>query len=223
MVSSLGQLCTYKDSDLTDEASALGDAPTPRPEALTPSEIKADIIAKLSHTSPREIMTSYLEFIHPWFGILSQSAMFQQHPTTWDTAPLDFSLLCFSIKVLNTAPQTPQPQDTYVLDSEHRSMYLMSKAWIALLDAAGLNSIDFVKARLLINLFEVSHRLYPTAYLSIAATVRAADALAVFLPSGASHSFSETVREEYRLMWCGIAVVDRFVTDIICNQHSPFL
>jgi hypothetical protein len=57
-----------------------------------------------------------------------------------------------------------------------------------MLEGAGLNSIDFVEARLLINIFEVSHRLYPAAYLSIAATVRAADAVAAFQLQGASQS-----------------------------------
>jgi hypothetical protein len=61
MVPSLGQLCIYKDSDLTDEA--LGEVPNP--EAFTPSDIKADIIVKLSSTDPREIMTNYSETIHP--------------------------------------------------------------------------------------------------------------------------------------------------------------
>jgi hypothetical protein len=45
-------------------------------------------------------------------------------------------------------------------------MYLISKAWISLLEGAGLNSIDFEKARLLVNIFEVSHGIYPAAYLS---------------------------------------------------------
>jgi hypothetical protein len=80
-----------------------------------------------------------------------------------------------------------------------------------ILEGAGLNSIDFVKARLVINIFEVSHGFYPAAYLSIAATIRAADALLVFEQEGASQSLEETDTEEYRIMWCGIAVIDRYV------------
>lgn len=157
-------------------------------------------------------MTSYSETIHPWLGIFSQFTLSHQHPIAWDTQPVDFVLLCFAVELLNSHPR--RLGVTNVLDTELRSMYLMSKAWISLLEGAGLNTIEFVKARLLINTFEISHRLYPAAYLSIAAIVRAADALAVFLPQGAPHSFSEKVTEEYRLMWCGIAILDR------CISHS---
>lgn len=94
-------------------------------------------------------------------------------------------------------------------------MYLMSKAWISLLEGAGLNSIDLVKARLAVNVFEVSHGLYPAAYLSIAAAVRAADALVAFQQHGTSQSYTETDRDEYRIMWCGIAVIDRFAIQMI--------
>ena len=107
-------------------------------------------------------------------------------------------------------------------------MYLKSKAWISLLEGAGLNSINFVKARLVVNIFEVSHGLYPAAYLSIAATVRAADALAIFHHEGESQPLAETDPSEYRIMWCGIAVIDRFVTQITCtivlfSAHQQFI
>jgi hypothetical protein len=61
LLSSLSQLCIYGDSELTDEAS--GDALNP--EALTPADIKANTIAKLSSTNPRDVMTTYSETIRP--------------------------------------------------------------------------------------------------------------------------------------------------------------
>jgi hypothetical protein len=93
LLSSLGQLCIYGDSESADEAS--GDALNP--EALTPADIKANIIARLSSTTPREIMTTYSETIRPWFWIFSQSTFSRQHPTTWDTASVDFSLLALQL------------------------------------------------------------------------------------------------------------------------------
>jgi hypothetical protein len=74
-----------------------------------------------------------------------------------------------------------------------------------------------VKARLVVNIFEVSHGLYPAAYLSIAAIVRAADALAIFHHEGGSQPLAETDPSKYRIMWCGIAVIDRYVTQITCT------
>lgn len=88
-------------------------------------------------------------------------------------------------------------------------MYLLSKSWISLLEGAGLNSVKFVKARLLINLFEVAHGFAVEAYFSIANVVRAADALLVFQQQPMPQSMAETDMEEYMLMWCGIAILDR--------------
>lgn len=95
-------------------------------------------------------------------------------------------------------------------------MYLSSKSWLALLEGAGLNSIDLVKSRLLITLFEVVHGLYPAAYLSIAATVRAADALSIYNSEDASLSrsldvISKKQREEITELWFGIMILDRCV------------
>lgn len=66
-----------------------------------------------------------------------------------------------------------------------------------------------MKARLLITLFEVSHGFDIAAYLSISNTVRAADAFVVFRQQGASQTFVEQDLEEYKIMWWGIAILDR--------------
>lgn len=130
-----------------------------------------------------------------------------QHPASWDAASVDFVLLCFGIVLLTSAPE--EVQGGYNLQAEHRSMYLLSKSWISLLEGAGLNSVQFVKARLLINLFEVAHGFAVEAYFSIANVVRAADALSVFQQQPMPQSMAETDIEEYMLMWCGIAILDR--------------
>ncbi|KAH6719566.1 hypothetical protein BKA61DRAFT_714205 [Leptodontidium sp. MPI-SDFR-AT-0119] len=207
------ELCIYEEPAAypTPPALAVDEALRDPPihEALTPFDIKTNIITKLSDTDPRKIMTIYSKTIHPWFSIFSQSTFCGQHAATWDAASVDFALLCFAIVLLNCAPQ--QLQGAYTLHSTHRSMYLMSKTSVILLEGAGWNSVDFVKARLLITLFEVSHGYDIAAYLSIANTVRAADALVVFQQQGGSQSLAEQDLEEYRIMWWGIAILDRYI------------
>ncbi|OQE21487.1 hypothetical protein PENFLA_c014G04612 [Penicillium flavigenum] len=179
------------------------------PEVLTPPDIKASIIARLTSTDPIKVIALYSAAIHPWFGIFSESMLSSQHPASWDAASVDFVLLCFGIVLLTSAPE--EVQGGYNLQAEHRSMYLLSKSWISLLEGAGLNSVKFVKARLLINLFEVAHGFAVEAYFSIANVVRAADALSVFQQQPMPQSMAETDMEEYMLMWCGIAILDRFI------------
>lgn len=73
-------------------------------------------------------------------------------------------------------------------------------------------------------LFEVAHGFYPAAYISLGATVRAADALEVHPVIDISplhHSNDETKRIETVLTWCGILILDRQVSlSSSYNGHS---
>jgi len=63
-----------------------------------------------------------------------------------------------------------------------------------------------------VTLFEVAHGFYPAAYISIGATVRAADALEIHPVAETSPSYSlddDEKREETVLTWCGILILDR--------------
>ena len=85
-------------------------------------------------------------------------------------------------------------------------MYFSVKSSIALLEGAGFNSIDLVYSRLLITLFEIVHGFHPAAYLSIAATVRAVDALSVYKGKGVPLGrFSDSIKEREERTKCGVA------------------
>ncbi|ORY09177.1 hypothetical protein BCR34DRAFT_657535, partial [Clohesyomyces aquaticus] len=55
-----------------------------------------------------------------------------------------------------------------------RSLYLLLKSIIGMLEAIGIASIEMLQGRLLMNIFEIGHGLYPAAYISAGANVRAA-------------------------------------------------
>ncbi|KAH8588085.1 hypothetical protein B0O99DRAFT_747078 [Bisporella sp. PMI_857] len=215
LCSRLGQagLCTYEEPAAYPsppepaEGEALGYPPIH--EALTSLDIKTQIISGLSDTDPWKIITIYFENIHPWFSIFPQPTLSGQHLATWDTVSVDFALLCYTIVFLDRAPQ--QLEGASTLHSTHRLMYLMSKKWIALLEGAGSNSIDLVRARLIITLFEISHGFFIAAYLSIANVVRSADALVVFRQQRTPSSLAEQDVDEYRIVWCGTAILDRYI------------
>lgn len=202
----LGQSCIYEDTGITPWALP-DDSPNDHSSTkeLTPSEIKANIIATIYNTDPRDVIRIYSTSIHTWFGILSQSTVSGNHPTTGDTAPVDFALLCFAIVLLNTTPQ--EIQGSYALYPKHMSMYLMGKTWASLLEGLGLNSVNLVKAILMINLFEVSHGFNLAAYVSIASTIRAVDALVLFREEGKTLLEEDT--EERKILWHGITILDR--------------
>jgi len=185
--------------------------------AFAPHNIKTAMIQKLSDVRPMEVVSIYSRTLNSWFGFSSAVRLCSELQTTWDDCQVDSTLLVSTILLFNTNPQSIE--GIYSLHPDTMTLYLSCRSWIALLEGTGLNSINLVYSRLLMTLFEVVHGLYPAAYLSIAATVRAADALSVFDGNGVPLSLplgpiGLKEEEEYREMWCGIFVLDRFVTKI---------
>lgn len=130
---------------------------------------------------------------------------------TWGEASLDVSLVCLSIVLLSTSPTTSIEDDNH--PSDFRCLYLFLKSSIASAEGLGVNSFSIVQSRILVTLFEVAHGFHSTAYISIGATIRAADALE--MQPGAisliSNSLDEgTDRGEATLAWCGILILDRY-------------
>jgi hypothetical protein len=118
----------------------------------------------------------------------------------------DFCLLNLTMHLVCSKPVNGE------FTSETRSLYLLLKSIISTLEAVGINSIEMLQGRLLMTVFEVGHGLYPGAYISSGANVRAAVDLGVNATSFARllnlHGSRERAEEAQRL-WVGIIAVDR--------------
>jgi len=191
-------------------------SPSPRPEILlgsvpfTPSHFKDAIIQKLRPLTPEDTFSAYCRAIEPWFPIVSISRLRSRLSLTWDEAPLDVAILCLSIVLLTTTPPS-SPEDEND-PSEFKSLYLYTKSSMTSTEGLGINSFLIVQSRILVTLFEVAHGFYPAAYISIGATVRAAEALEVHPGAyvSPSRSFDDGAkREEKVTTWCGILILDR--------------
>jgi hypothetical protein len=207
-----GRRCEYGVS----AASRLGPTPSQSPgsetslasELVTPSDLKNAVISKLEPFTPESTVLAYHQAIEPWFPIASK--LQGRLGPTWDETSLDVALLCLSILLLTTCPSSTAKSDGNT--SELETLYLQTKSSLALAEGLGFNSFPIVQSRILITLFEVGHGFYPAAYISIGATLRAADALEVH-PKGDSlqpdYSDGAVSHEETVFIWCGILVLDR--------------
>jgi hypothetical protein len=183
--------------------------------AFTPSHLKDAIIHKLEPLTPQDAFSSYYRSIEPWFPILSISKLRGRLPQAWDEAGLDVTLLCLSITLLTTPPPTSTNDEND--PSEFTSLYLYTKNSIASTEGFGINSLLIIQARILVILFELAHGFYPGAYISIGATVRAADALEVHPGTeilSSNSSDDGTKREEMVLAWTGMLILDRWVPTV---------
>jgi hypothetical protein len=186
---------------------------------FTSRQIKAAIVKKLSAIEPKDIEAAYSRSIKPWFPIIAESKLGNQLPSTWDDATLDFTLLCLSITLFSTFPESSVWHDTKGFDLI--PLYLSTKSWVSLVEGIAINSIEVVQSRLFITIFEVSHGLYPAAYISIGATARAAEAL----ENSRSPSIlpfrlpTEEEKIEERMTWGAVKILDRLVVLQMAQNH----
>lgn len=178
-------------------------------EALSPQRIKAAIVGKLRETEPKDVALAYYRTMRPWFPIIAESKLGGQLPANWDDATLDFTLLCSTIMLVCTIPESSTWMDGNA--SLLKDLYLSTKSWIALLEGIGVNSTEIVQSRLSLTLFEVAHGLYPAAYISISGVVRAAEILkrGRNLETRLSEPFLEEERVEVCMTWAAIKIMDR--------------
>ena len=131
-------------------------------------------------------------------------------PNTWNEANIDFTLLSLTIVLLSTTPEHQANNGGESIG--FMSLYLSTKACSALVEGIGINSLLVVQSRLLIALFEAAHGFYPAAYVSIGATVRAAEALVVYgerdVPMIQSTA-GDRENDELMITWRGVLIVDR--------------
>ncbi|KAJ5882610.1 uncharacterized protein N7529_001282 [Penicillium soppii] len=89
----------------------------------------------------------------------------------------------------------------------------------------GTNSLEMLQSRLLLTIFEIGHSIYPSAYISTAANIRAAVSLGI---GATCKDLRKVFRdpqkvEEARQTWRGIVITDRYVSlknGQASNTHS---
>jgi hypothetical protein len=147
----------------------------------------------------------YFETIHIWMPIISKKRFYDHHlhPTFYFHA--DIALLLLSMKLITSM----LPDE---LANPRTPAYNAAKHFYLEIEASGMMSIQVLQAGLLLSLYELGHAIYPSAYLSIGACARYAYALGINKDANTQVSKVLTLveLEEYRRVWWGILILDRF-------------
>ncbi|PVH98152.1 hypothetical protein DM02DRAFT_566804, partial [Periconia macrospinosa] len=186
-------------------------------EAAAIKCLKDAVIRELDPLTPESTLLVYRGSIEPWFPI-AYNLKDRLRPV-WEEVTLDVALLCLSICLVTTNPSSILRSD----GPQFTNTYLQTKSTLALAEALGMNSPPIVQSRILLTLFEVSHGFYPAAYISIATTLRAADALEIHPMDEAlqRQCISRAVsQEEACSIWGGILVLDRYIAIESGSQAS---
>lgn len=181
---------------------------------LTPSNISLTLEGQVSTVvgdglQLQAMAATYFRTVHTWLPVISQDFYYNEiSQARVQLAPSDLSLLTLCMFLVCAMPVDGE------IPVKTRALYTQLKSFTAMLEASGINSLRMLQCRLLLTIFEVGHAMYPTAYISTGASVRAAVAL------GANESLSEQLvkgfgdqwrAEEARRTWQGIVVTDRLV------------
>ncbi len=89
----------------------------------------------------------------------------------WDAGP-DLAMLFLAMKLVTTMPnEGVRPADS--------PLYTASKRFIALLEASGAVSLQYLQAMLLVAIYEMGHAIYPAAWMTVGACARYADMIGI--------------------------------------------
>ena len=147
----------------------------------------------------RDVAATYFGTIHLWFPIMSETWYYERLPNIFTHPRADRSLLSLSMALINTIPAEKDKLDTL------SPLYVLLKSSIAIVEAANINTLEVVQARLLVSLFEIGHGI-PAVFMSLAATARAAVLIGI---NQAVHDASSPERDENNRVWWGIVMLDR--------------
>lgn len=173
------------------------------------TNINNAITSRLLHaigdvSAVRAMAAKYFESIHRWFPILSNISYYERLTSIFTHPSAEYSLLSLSMALIILLPNS---QESF------SSLYILVKSTIAIIEAANLYSLEIVQARLLVTLFEIGHGIEPAAFISIAATTRAAVAIGLNLKINDPCCHDENINSDTQAglrVWWGLVMLDRY-------------
>jgi hypothetical protein len=163
-------------------------------------------------SSVRNVAVRYFKSIHLWFPIVSEITYHERISKIYETPSAEYSLLSLSMALITALPPEKETSDRFT------TLYMLVKSAIAMAEAANVHSLETVQSRLLVSLFEFGHAIEPAAFISLAATARAA--VAIELNKEINKPCMDNLgpcskREEGNRVWWGIVMLDRYVLQLL--------
>jgi hypothetical protein len=173
----------------------------PRAELPIPPHVH-DLIGDAA--SIKDAALLFFRTTHSWLPILSKRRFYECLLNPLLQPRSDIALLLLSIRLITTPPSLDIP-------TSKTPVYLAAKQFYSDVVAAGTCSIQVLQSGVLIALYELSHALYPSAYLSIASCARYGVAFGMN-GKGLSQTKIPLHRdetEERKRSWWAVLILDR--------------
>ncbi|KAM0415657.1 hypothetical protein ACHAPT_013407 [Fusarium lateritium] len=173
--------------------------------AQGPTARLRQIISDYLAIPDREVLhDDYFSTIHQWFPMISEKRLLDVEFALQDGCH-DLLLLCMRLCTISSNNSTPS----------QNPLYSLAKSLSSAAENTGLASLRLIQSLVLLAVYEVSHAIYPAAYLTIGRAARLGlfmgwhdrDAQQLFKPAD-----TWSLREEQRRTWWSIFILDRLVT-----------
>lgn len=167
------------------------------PEILTILGDVADIQA---------VVGAYFASVHTWLPFVSKKRLQQNLHYLLNELGADLALLFVCMKLITQPP--PQGSDTPIT-----SLYWTAKQFYSMVEANNTYSVYLIQAAILLALYEISHAIYPAAYLSTGTCARLGHAMGLHEKKHTQQMLRRpdtwTEQEEIRRVWWAVIILDR--------------
>ncbi|KAF5675574.1 Zn(II)2Cys6 transcription factor [Fusarium denticulatum] len=156
------------------------------------------------------LIEHYENTIHHWLPMLSIKRLRQDAKTLKDSTRGVVDVLVFlALEALISQ------SNEHTISPQSNPSYLKAKHGSFIAESGGIINIRLIQVLTLIGSYELGHRMYPAAYLTIGQAVRLATMVGLHSQKDAKQLFVEpetwTLCEEQRRTWWAIVMLDRVV------------
>ncbi|UPL00842.1 hypothetical protein LCI18_011776 [Fusarium solani-melongenae] len=158
----------------------------------------------LAHDSMESVST-FFSTVHKWLPMISRKRLvFELNAQSPDDSCLMLLVLCIKLCITDTEHQ---PKDL--------PLYAVARSLCSAAETGGFVSLRLLQALVLLAVYELSHAIYPAAFLTLGRAARLGMLMGFYDRKDAQQLFkpAETwsLREEQRRTWWAIFILDRFV------------
>ncbi|RTE71146.1 hypothetical protein BHE90_014463 [Fusarium euwallaceae] len=154
---------------------------------------------------PMESASAYLSTVHTWLPMISRKRLvFELNAQSPDDSCLMLLVLCIKLCTTNTKHQ---PKEL--------SLYIVARSLCSEAEMGGFVSLRLLQSLVLVAVYELSHAIYPAAFLTLGRAARLGTLMGFHDRKDAQQLFKPaetwTLREEQRRTWWAIFMLDRLV------------
>ncbi|KAL6885419.1 hypothetical protein GGI43DRAFT_419200 [Trichoderma evansii] len=167
-------------------------------------------------------VSAFFNGVHKWLPVLDEerfrARLLEKTPAE---LPADVALLLLCMRLVASTPSDSPG------NGARTDIHLAAKQGFLNLEMAGVMSVECLEAGLFISLYEISHAIYPSAFLSVGTCIRYGQAMGFGGPNTLKmrRPYNRSELEESRRLWWAIVLLDRFLNlgcpSRLVSIHDP--